>query len=184
MSVRAIGSMWESMRGHSKSGKSIFLCLQLILHFYSDPQCVDCIFFSWKFTCNNDQKHYWPKWVGSRKCLPALSENCSAFHSLFNVPPGLQLASRKLQSLFYSQCYQESFNILEKLTATPLILFMTPIQHICVSLHHHCWVVVIFSIFITDIICPIIPYTAANNLIPHFESALTIYIFLNFFLIL
>ena len=51
--------MWECMRCHSKSGKSIFLCLQLLLHFCSDLQCANHTLSSWKFACHKEQRHYW-----------------------------------------------------------------------------------------------------------------------------
>ena len=108
MSVIAIGSMWEYMRCHSKSGKSIFLRLQLLLHFCSDLQCANHTSFSpgnlpvtkIRGTIGIDgavcvcvRRGSVP---GSASLQPreksTHGRTGSPYHTLFNGPPGLDLA--------------------------------------------------------------------------------------------
>ena len=108
MSVIAIGSMWEYMRCHSKSGKSIFLHLQLLSHFCSDLQCANHTFFPLEICLSQRSEALLAQtgpcvcvcWegVGSWEGLAATRgkkhtrTNRSPFHTLFNVPPGSDLA--------------------------------------------------------------------------------------------
>lgn len=117
MSVVATGRMRELMRRHSKSGKSISLCLQLLLHFQSALWCANYTFFPLE-VC-------WLQWLGALLTLlsgardyllvvwvttVSIKEH-SVFHITLQCLPRLQLA---YQSPYFMQNAIKSCSVFQK----------------------------------------------------------------------